>query len=310
MARTLAFEYKRGEIIQTSPKNIIFDEENNGRAFLYKPEDLEDLLTDLREGRPINQPILCKAITTESGQGLSLVAGQRRLLAGLEYLKENPDYLIKVLIVVPKTETEELELNVVENAGRKNLSIIDQGHIALRLREEPTKEGGRTLEQIAKLLRVSQPQVSQAIKLVEGLPERVQRAVHQGSVTVSDALDVLKVSDPDKRASLIEEFFAAKSSGTPVRNETTNSISPFESAPFQEEKPRTVRQAVREAGAKVTMKMSEFRKYLQVAIDEEGPGSNKGEVTLKKKLLEFLDGKITDPRTMDKHFDAICKMRG
>jgi ParB/RepB/Spo0J family partition protein len=295
----LAFEHKRGEIIQTSPKNIIFDEENNGRAFLYKPEDLEDLLADLREGRPINQPILCKAVTTESGQGLSLVAGQRRLLAGLEYLKENPDYLMKVLVVEPKTSTEELELNVTENAGRKNLSIIDQGHIALRLREEP---GGRTLEQIAKLLRVSQPQVSQAIKLVEGLPERVQRAVHQGSITVSDALDVLKVSDPGKRADLIEEFFLPK-----AQTQNANPVA----IPEPGEKPeRTIRQAVRETGAKVTMKMSEFRKYLQVAIDEEGPGSNKGEVNLKKKLLEFLDGKITDPRTMDKHFDANCKMKG
>ena len=74
-------------------------------------------------------------------------------------------------------------------------------------------------------------------------------------------------------------------------------------------KERTVRDAARDAGAKVSMRMPEFKKYLQEAIDEDGPGSNKGEVALKKKLLEFLDGKFTG-RTMDNHFNTNCKMKG
>jgi len=210
MARTLAFPYKRGEIIQTSPANIQYDEENNGRAFLYLPTEFQDLLEDLRSGKGILTPIWCSPISIEGGNGLKLVAGQRRLLAGLEYLKENPDFLIKVLVVEPEDDLDALEMNARENSGRKDLSIIDHGHIAVRLREEPTKTGGRTLEQISKILNISQAQVTQAIKIVEGLPEVVQKAIHQGKIKTDDALTVLKVSDPAKRKDMIAEFLTGK----------------------------------------------------------------------------------------------------
>lgn len=321
MARTLAFAYKRGEVIQTSPANISFDEEQNGRAFLYSASDISDLLEDLRGGKGIHTPLWCRPFTLEAGgQGLFLVAGQRRLLAGLEYLKENPEYLIKVLMVEPKDDQETLEMNVLENAGHNGLTIVDQGHVALRLRSEPTKTGGRTLDEIAKLLHVSQAQVSQAIKLVEGLPESVQRLIKAGKISSSDALDVLKVSDPDKRKALIEEFFADRIKTKPlVISEPIQPVGQVErpipveaeAAPVPEESApgRNIRDSVREAGGKVSLRMPELKKYLQLAIDEDGPGSNKGEVQLKKKLLEFIEGKFSQ-RTMDGHFNNNCKMKG
>ena len=324
MARTLAFAYKRGEIIQTSPANIDFDEEQNGRAFLYTVADFSDLLEDLRSGKGIHTPIWCRPIQKEGGQGLHLVAGQRRLLAGLEYIKENPEYLIKVLVVEPKDDMESLEMNARENAGRAELSIIDQGHVAIRLREEPTKEGGRSINQISKLLKISTTQVNQAIRLVTELPEVVQRAIHNKKVTVDDALTILKVMDPVKRAALINEFLSGKKEELVIK---TMPVSLPEQPVGQIERPipteavgvrsieedevpkRNVREAVRDAGGKVALRMPELKKYFQEAVDEDGPGSNKGEVKLKQKLLLFVAGEISQ-RTMDDWFNKLCKAKG
>ncbi len=205
------------------------------------------------------------------------------------------------------------------------------------LREEPTRTGGRTLEQIAKRMRISQPQVTQAIKIVEGLPEVLQRAIAKGTVTADAGLTVLKVEDPEKRAGLIEQLLAGKftkepkvvvippagsrvdlSSNEPVGIETPKEPTGQAERPMpkgtedkepKEDKKANLRDAVRDAGGKVALRLPELKKYLQEAIDEEGPGSNLGEVKLKKAMLKFLAGEIK-PRTMDDNFNKFCKMKG
>jgi len=316
MARTLSFSYKRGELIQTTPANITFDEENNGRAFLYAEDDLADLLVDLESGKGITSPIWVAPHQTELGQGLKLVAGHRRLLAALQYAKNNPNYLIRCLVVEPKDEQEALEMNARENSKRRALSIIDQGHVALRLREEPTNTGGRTLAEIADILNISQAQVSQAMKLVEQLPERAQRAVHFGWVTVDDALTILKVPDPQTRENLVAEYIT---SGNRIVPEVISVPDPLlepeiqseneSETPETPETPRNVRTAAREAGARVGLRLPELKKYLKQAVDEDGPGSNKGEVEIKKGLLDFISGKFGEKK-MDSIFGSNCKVKG
>lgn len=330
MAKVMAVPYKRGEKASFSPKDIRFDEEKNGRAFLYKKSDFEDLLRDLRSGKGITSPLWVRSVTEGEGQVPMLVAGQRRLHAALEYLKENPDYLIPCIWVNAETEREILELNIRENAPRKNLSIIDIGHNACRLRDLPTTTGGNTMEEIGQQLGVSQAQVTQAIKIVEGLPEVVQRLIHDGKVTNDDALTVLKVPDPTRREQMIQEFLSGKpkapaptSAAAPAGasdSAAPSKVTAPEQPKGQAERPmpteaaaarpeRNVRDAARDAGAKVALRMPELKRYLQEALDEEGPGSNKGEVQLKKKLLAFVNGEITS-RTIDDWFNKCCKIKG
>ena len=241
-----------------------------------------------------------------------LVAGQRRLYAALAYMKDNPEYLIQFKWVDPKTARQQLILNIRENVGHKALNIIDVGTNALRLRDEPTEEGGLTLDAIAEILNVSQPQVSQAIKLVEGLPETAQRAIASGKVKIDDALTILKVPDVTRRAALIDEFLNGNKMPLnqpeqPVGQEdrpVPEGAGVVTSNPVDQPPARTVREAARDEGAKVSVKMGEFKQYLQEAIDEDGPGSNKGEVALKKAILKFLNGEITSRKTLDNHFQT------
>ena len=64
---------------------------------------------------------------------------------------------------------------------------------------------------------------------------------------------------------------------------------PDTNAPRSQKGRPSIREAVREAGGNVgNVRMPELKRYLQQALDEEGPGSNKGEVELKRSLLSYL----------------------
>ena len=144
-----------------SPKDITVVWEDNGRAFPYTPEDIQDLLQDFEEGKGVQQPIVVKPWKTEgNSKGLKILAGFRRLYAGLEELKKNPEFLIPVIIEEPGDALEELILNIRENVARKDLSHIDLGKNAQRLTSQ-----GMTIEEAGKVLGVSAAQVTQQAPL-------------------------------------------------------------------------------------------------------------------------------------------------
>jgi ParB/RepB/Spo0J family partition protein len=295
MARTLAIPYKRTEGMRISPADIVADEEKNGRAYQYKKSDLQDLLSDLRNGLGITSPVWVRRIQTEEGQGVELVAGFRRWLAACEYLKECPDYLLPCIIVEPKDDLDALAMNLRENAKRKNLSIIDLGHAAYRLHEEPTKGGGRTLAEVGEILNISQPQVSQVLKLVTELPESLQNMIAAKKVTADFAFTLLKITDRAERQKQIDKLLSGETpaQGVPAIPKQTRGRS------------KELREAARAAGEKIARRLPEIKKYFRTAVDEEGPGSNKGEVMLKKKLLQFISGEINED-ALDKWFNELC----
>jgi ParB/RepB/Spo0J family partition protein len=299
LARTLAIPYKRTEGMRISPADIVADEEKNGRAYQYKKSDLQDLLSDLRNGVGITSPVWVRRIQTEEGQGVELVAGFRRWLAACEYLKECPDYLLPCIIVEPKDDLDALAMNLRENAKRKNLSIIDLGHAAYRLHEEPTKGGGRTLAEVGEILNISQPQVSQVLKLVTELPESLQNMIAAKKVTADFAFTLLKITDRAERQKQIDKLLSGETSepaqGVPAPKQTRS----------QRSQSKELREAARAAGEKIARRLPEIKKYLRTAVDEEGPGSNKGEVKLKKKLLQFISGEISED-SLDKWFNELC----
>ena len=297
MARTLAIPYKRFEGLRVSPSLIQADEEQNGRAFNYNQADLADLLADLRSGKGIKTPVEIVPVPIEGGTGARLKIGFRRWLAACEYLKENPEYLLPCVWGESKDAQGDLEDNARENAHRKNLSIIDQGHVALRLQGEPTTSGGRTLEEISEILSVSVAQVGQAIKLVSELPQALQKEVHTKGMTASDAFVLLKVPEPARAEAMAQAEAVVQA--PPERPKLGRGRPPGSSA---------VRQIAEDAGARLTRNMSQLKKYLQMAIDEDGPGSNKGEVALKGALLAFIAGELTE-RQMDTRFGVNCKVK-
>lgn len=304
MARTLAFPTKRADLLKVSPKNIIVNVAENGRAFPYSKGDVIDLLVDLRSGRGILQPVTVKPFkTSDGGAGLKLVAGYRRFYAATQYALENPDYLLPCIIEEPKDDLETLEINVRENVARKDLSPIDLGRIVQRF-----LEAKRTKEQVAEILACSVANVTQHLKLVEELTEREQALVHKRTLTADDAFSLLKVPATE-REKVIETILEAEGKKLATEPVAVNGESGPARRVKVSSKGAEIRKAAREAGASVALRMPEFKKYLKEAIEVDGPGSNKGEVALKGAILEFLAGEITE-KQMDNRFNQFCKVKG
>jgi ParB/RepB/Spo0J family partition protein len=293
MARALTIPYKELRGFKVSPKDLIIDEEKNGRAFPYEKEDLEDLLQDFRNGLGIKQAITAKPYDTGNGNSLEVVAGYRRARAAQIYLKDDPEFLVPCILEKPEDDLQTLILNIRENVVRKDLSPIDLGRNAERL-----VGMGKSAEEAGEILGCSDAQVTQHIKLVTELDENTQILIHKRKITADDAFNLLKVS-PENRGGVVET----------IQEELAEEESSPPSKKPKGARSAKIRCAAREAGGKIPLKLSEFKKYLQEAIDEEGPGSNKGEVELKKGILKFLAGELSQ-RTLDNKFNDFCKVRG
>lgn len=318
MARSFSFDSKRFEGFSVSPTDLTIDYAENGRTFPYTPEDIQDLLEDFQNGKGINQPVLVKPWKTDfSPKGLKVVAGYRRVYAALEWTKTNPEFTVPVIIEDPEDPLEELILNIRENVARKDLSHIDLGTNAQRLQAQ-----GMTNEEISGVLGVSPAQVTQHIKLVVELPERLQFLVHigkaKGGITADDAFAVLKLP-AEERLGFVEkhlkgvgdEVIEADNEERAVSGDEDNGgIFQGGSGSSVARGVGSIRSAVRAAGGNVgSVRLPEFKKYLQQALDEDGPGSNKGEVGLKESLLDYLSGELTE-KQLDNRFEKFCKQKG
>jgi ParB family chromosome partitioning protein len=139
--------------------------------------------------------ILQPLVVTPHGQGrYALVAGERRWraaqLAGLE----------KVPAIVRTTkELEQLEIAIVENVQRVDLSPLEQAVSIERLHQQ----FNMTYDAIAKRLGKANSTISNIIRLLE-LPADAQEALRHEQISEGHARAILALKDtPDKQEDLL-----------------------------------------------------------------------------------------------------------
>jgi ParB family chromosome partitioning protein len=143
---------------------------------------LQELAESIRSNG-ILQPLLVRAIPT----GLELIAGERRWRAArLAGLKEVP------VLVREATDTEVLEMALVENLQRENLDPIEEalGYQQLQAQFQLTQE------QIAVKVGRSRVAVANAVRLLKLVPA-AQEALRQGRLTVGHAKALLGLPQAD-----------------------------------------------------------------------------------------------------------------
>jgi len=133
-------------------------------------EKLEELASSIRE-HGILQPLI---LTKESNQDFyTLIAGERRLraakIAGLESVPA---------IVRQASEQERLELALIENIQRENLSPLESAEAYQQLNDE----FGLSHDQISLRVGKSRTAVTNTIRLLK-LPEAVRSAINSGQIS-------------------------------------------------------------------------------------------------------------------------------
>ncbi|GAB5390030.1 MAG: ParB/RepB/Spo0J family partition protein [Alphaproteobacteria bacterium] len=174
-SRAVYQEGDQGAQNNSTPREISIEMLEPGK---YQPrrhfdrEALEELSSSIRE-RGLVQPILVRPIGQPEAGRFEIIAGERRWrasqLAGLH----------RVPVIIREMEDREaLELGLIENLQRRDLSPIEEARGYARLMEEFK----HTQEAMSRVVGKSRPHIANLLRLLN-LPKEVQDHINEGRLS-------------------------------------------------------------------------------------------------------------------------------
>ena len=163
------------------------------------PDQPRQLMGDLTELKAsiAEKGIIEPLIVRPRGERYGIIAGERRYQAAVQLgLTELP------VVVRPADESESIELALIENLQRRDLTAFEeaQGLAALAERFRYTHE------QLAKRLGRSRASVTESLSL-NAMPEEVQRLCRLAGITSkSILLEIVRQRNPEAMAAFIEQI--------------------------------------------------------------------------------------------------------
>ena len=180
----------------------------------FDPKELDSLAESITSNG-ILQPLLVRAHPTRAGM-YEIVAGERRWRAAqIAKLHEVPVLERQI------SDREVLELAIVENVQRHDLSALEEAQGYRRLIDEFS----RSQEELAQQVGKSRVHIANTLRLLK-LPEAVQDLLQDGLLTAGHARALLGAADPMAVAERVitlglsvrqTEALVAKSAAKPAR---------------------------------------------------------------------------------------------
>lgn len=212
---------------------------------------LEDLISSIQE-HGILQPL----VVTKAGNAYELIAGERRLraakLAGL---------LTVPVIIRTASEQEKLELALIENLQRQDLTPIEEAKSYQKLIDEYSL----TQEEVAKKVGKSRAVVGNAIRLLS-LPVEVQAAVADGRITPSNARTLAGLSSAEEQ----KKWFAKMMKEGMTAREAEKNVTSKRRAPLADPQLAADEEELREAlGTKVKIEKKAGKGMIAIGFYSE-----------------------------------------
>jgi len=172
----------------------------------FNPETLEELAQSIREYGVIQPLIVSKVVKeTETGADVEyqLIAGERRLLAAKKA------GLTHVPAIVKRADTPrvKLELALIENIQRSDLSSLETARAYARLQDE----FGLTQREVAVRVGKSREVIANTLRLLN-LPGEIQTALSEGKINESQARILLSAPNTAEQIRLFNELLSKKTS--------------------------------------------------------------------------------------------------
>jgi len=155
-------------------------------------QSLDELKSSINE-HGVVQPILLRE-TGEAGR-YEVVAGERRWRAVVALGLPLIPALVEEL-----SDEQALEISVIENLQREDLSPLDEAAIFARM----TTELGYSIRRLAERLGKDKGYVENRLRLVAA-PADVRALVATRSDTISHAYELMKIDDPARRGELADQ---------------------------------------------------------------------------------------------------------
>ena len=151
---------------------------------VFRDEDLEELAASIR-ARGVIQPLVVRPATS-GAPGYEIIAGERRWRAAQRAGLHSLPVVVREL-----DDLEVLEVALIENLQRENLSPIEEATAYRRLIDEY----GHTQEALATALGKSRSHVANMMRLLK-LPQAVLDLLAEGRISAGHARALLAAEDP------------------------------------------------------------------------------------------------------------------
>lgn len=267
----------RRSVVSVAVENL-FPNPNQPRRN-FTPEDLESLASSIKQ-KGILQPLIVRS-RHESGT-YEIVAGERRWRAAqIAQLHELP------VLVRNFTDTEVLEVAIIENIQRADLNAIEEAAGFRQLMDR----FGHTQEKIAEALSKSRSHIANLLRLLS-LPEDVQGLVREGRLSAGHARALITTSNPAHFAKI------AMDRGLSVR-ETERLVREASEASGDSRKATRRPSNEKDADTRALEADLSANLRMMVSINHEA-GGERGTLTIRYNTLEDLDNLCRTLSLMDR----------
>tara|TARA_B100000579_G_C22783824_1_gene830779 strand:- start:68 stop:913 length:846 start_codon:yes stop_codon:yes gene_type:complete len=166
---------------------------------IFDEQKIAELSLSIKENGVI-QPIAVRPNKYEPGK-YEIVAGERRWLAAQKAgLNEVP------VVVLNINDQKSLEIAIVENVQRQDLSVIEEAKGYQRL----VKEFGYDHEKISKFMSKSRSHISNTLRLLS-LPEDIIGLIEEGKLTAGQARPLIGMANASEIAeNIVKKKVAAR----------------------------------------------------------------------------------------------------
>lgn len=185
--------------------------------------DLESLkeLADSIAAHGIIQPILVRPMPDEEN-AYEIIAGERRWRAAQIAQLHQVPVTIQYL-----TDADVMELALIENLQRENLTAIEEAEAYQRLIDGY----GHTQEKLAAGLGKSRSHIANMLRLLT-LPESVKEEVNEGKLSAGHARSLVGVKDPEAMArDIIDKGLSVREAERMKADEKTAKAKPGKTPP-------------------------------------------------------------------------------
>ncbi len=169
----------------------------------FVDEQLKELVDSIRE-KGILQPLIVR----RKSEGFELIAGERRWRAAQKAgMKEVP------IIIKDVSESEMLELSLIENIQREDLNPIEEAEAFKGLMEQFQL----TQEEISQKVGKDRATIANTIRLLK-LPPEIKQSLTDGKITMGHARAFLSLEGTDKQRLLLKKLLSSDLSVRQIEN--------------------------------------------------------------------------------------------
>lgn len=232
--------------VKQIPINKISPSKTNPRT-QFDEGKLNELAKSIKKSGVV-QPLLVRRLG-DGGGHFELIAGERRLRAS-----QRAGLTVVPCVIRELSESELLEVQIVENAQREDVNPMDEARALNRLRERLDYDVLEIAERIGK----SEAYVYNQLKLCS-LPDEAQELIFTGGISKGVAWEIIRIKKPE------HQLQTAKDLAKPEWSENRTSIKAAKAyikTHFGEESQVRSRQPSDVAGTKSARYKSEAHNYV------------------------------------------------